>query len=626
MKEKITKSFSYNLGMGIVGFFFNVFWTATVFYFLNWQISIWNLIIAAILVIFYWFLKDRDNIVKYCFWLILLFGLTFWISKSVYDLSGDGQSYHQETIIQIALGWNPLKERIVPDIWDSTHAVWMNHLARFSWIVSGCFYKVLGNIEMSKCLNLMLMTANFLVSWAFFKSRFKDKRKAGLLTAVSTLNPICLSEINTFGVDTQTASLLSLLWWNILIFGDKRESEKETGFSIILITVILFNLKMSALAYLFIIFIAGLIYFGVTGSKLLKEWLVVFVLAGILGVFILGFNPYITNTINYGNPFYPIYSKPGTIFDKSFSPHIGKVNDLRGFMIKTNSPLDFLNESWLHNFWRSTFSESANIYLYSIDNKYLSNTESRLKIPFTIRLNEFKAFIDSDVRVGGFGVWFSGALTLVFLLMVIMVLKRKNSLGKLFLLIVIELIMCRLNPEAWWARYVPFVWLVPVMAVYWSFREKDRILDIGGWILGLILMVNSFLILIVVIPFQIDQTKMLNSQYQGMLNRYQNDGMPINVDFVTTRSWRLRFFDKKIPFVESKMEAGVMENYFFKNLDQNEIELMKKDYDLDEIHDEYNLKSNVSVEDLKKLSFIFQKLAKVPLKREKIWIFIGSID
>lgn len=610
--------------MSLVFFIFNVFWTATLFYFLNWNISVINLIISFFVVLIYWYLRDKKNLLKYILSFVIIFGAALFISKNIYDLSGDGQSYHQETIIQIALGWNPLKEWIVPDVWDSTHAVWMNHFPRFSWIVHGLFYKIFNNLEMSKGLNILLLVANFLVALAFLKRKFKDNFKPILLSLLAALNPVSLSQINTFCVDTQMASLFTLLMWNIFIFLDKNDlSKNDSGFSIILILAILFNVKLSSLAYLFIIFILILIYLILIKNILWKRWLTTFILGGILGIFVLGFDPYVTNTIKFGHPFYPIYTKNNVVFDKSFSPHIGEVNNLRDFMIKTNSPYDFLDKNWWWKFWRSIFSESSNVYLYSIDNKNLSDNVSKLKFPFSINRNELGAFIDSDVRVGGFGVWFSGAVLLSIILTIGIIIKKNNQAWNLLFFDAVVLIMAWMNPESWWARYVPFVWLIPVMTIYFSLKINNKYLKIGAWILSLVLMINIFLILGTIIPFQINQTKFFATRYKNFSKINEYNYIPVKVDFVTTRSLRIHYFENNIGFVESKMESGVWKNYFLKNLNPEEIQLMEKNYKEDTVKYEYVLKDDISNTDLVELAKVFKRMEKVPLIREKK-IRIGS--
>ena len=100
------------------------------------------------------------------------------------------------------------------------------------------------------------------------------------------------------------------------------------------------------------------------------------------------------------------------------------------------------------------------------------------------------------MRLGGFGYFFSGILLSSLLLSIFLRFKNGED-KKIFWTITAVLIISVLgNHEAWWARFVPQFWLVPLfifsfLALNNKFKSK-----IGIVILGLLFLcvINSFII------------------------------------------------------------------------------------------------------------------------------------
>lgn len=619
MKNNFLKSFEYNLGTGIILFFFGIFLSSTLGYFLNWKISFANILLSGFLASLYWSSVDKRRLKKYLISMALLILVSIIISNNLYDFSGDGQSYQQAGVIQIALDWNPIREAFVPDVWDSTHTVWLNHFPRFSWIVSGTIYKVLGKLEMSKILNLMLIAANLLVGISFLKEKFREKWKVYLVSGLIAFNPICISQINTFCVDTLLASLFAILMWHVLFFLNKKTSIKNLDFYIFLVLVTLFNIKWPSVAYIFVFSLMFSLYLFFLRKELVFRWLKINILAVFFGIFVLAFNPYVTNTIKFASPIYPLFIDDSKLLDDSISPRFDVNGDLIGFMTRSNSPYNFLDKNWWWKFWHSIFSESANPFLLSLDNRKINTISSKLKFPFTINNSELLAFKDSDVRVAGFGVWFSGALILSLLLLLILLFKDKKSFIELLFFWLVILISAWINPESWWARYIPFLWFLPVMTVFVALKQKSRLMRMVAKILGIILLINIVLIGVVVITFQVRMTHMRFKESSEMLRFNIIEGIPVKIDFIATGASRAHYFERKISFVETKIESGIMENYFYKNLESIDRELMIKNYVNDEELYEYNLKSDVSKDDLIKLASIFKKMERVSLSKSLVF-------
>jgi hypothetical protein len=90
-----------------------------------------------------------------------------------------------------------------------------------------------------------------------------------------------------------------------------------------------------------------------------------------------------------------------------------------------------------------------------------------------------------DVEIGGFGSLF-GWTILAALIAIIYTLWRKNGEaledeGPRVILIAMSCIILSsvINPEFWWARYAPQLWLFPIMVVVFVFVSGQKWMGIG---------------------------------------------------------------------------------------------------------------------------------------------------
>jgi hypothetical protein len=85
----------------------------------------------------------------------------------------------------------------------------------------------------------------------------------------------------------------------------------------------------------------------------------------------------------------------------------------------------------------------------------------RLKVPFTVAGDEATKFHAPDVRVGGLGPFFGGALLLAAL--AALLAARSPGARAAVLTAVGILGTVLITSEGWWARLAPQLWLVPVV-------------------------------------------------------------------------------------------------------------------------------------------------------------------
>ncbi|MFN7133937.1 MAG: hypothetical protein ACK4N5_17810, partial [Myxococcales bacterium] len=131
------------------------------------------------------------------------------VAGLVFDLSYDGQTYHQAAIVALGQGWNALGPPLTDA--DTAHSGWLNVYAKGPWLVASSIRAVTGRMQQAKAANLWLVAAALLLVLAAVAPLFRQRRGAWGLALLAALNPVTLVQALTFYVDGQLASLLTIL-------------------------------------------------------------------------------------------------------------------------------------------------------------------------------------------------------------------------------------------------------------------------------------------------------------------------------------------------------------------------------------------------------------------------------
>ena len=407
---------------------------------------------------------------------IAIFTLAYNISSYFYDMSWDGRDYQQKAIRQLSAGWNPIYTEQEPR--DIYYNVWLNHYPKAPWIAAAAFYKLTGNIETGKIFNILLVTTVFFTSFAFF---LKNPRinfwLAISVSFVLAANPVSICQTLSYYVDGQVSSIFTLLV--ILMLDIYKRPNLILYITIICVIVLGLNIKFNGTAYIIALMAIMLMLSYITNfikySALLRQkeitWrnigiylgkalydtrrmLLILTFGCVIGGFVVGLNPYVTNMIRYGNPLYPVYGS--NQFNKEY------------IVAPIQMPANFMGENSLKKLFLSIFSYSS----------YVSYPDESgpLKIPFTVTTSELNVFLQGyGVRVGGFGPLFGG---LVILSVVALIVSFANNfkIGVIGLgMICVILVTAFLNSELWWARYAPQLWLIPIISCLTGMLNKKRL-------------------------------------------------------------------------------------------------------------------------------------------------------
>ncbi len=349
-----------------------------------------------------------------------------------YDVTPDGQTYHQPAIIDLVRDhWNPIQNP-----WIQAHFS-IVHFSKGPWYVEGAVYALLGRIEPAKGVNALLIVSAFGLCLYSLRRLTRLPFPVALgIAALAAANPVAISQSLSFYVDGQLASLLLVGACSALLM--YRQPNRFHAVILFTSVVLAMNVKLTGIVLSGLLCMAVLAATARESRTRAPQFLAVCVCTLGVGALVLGYNPYVTNTLRFANPFYPM-AGPNAQVDYA---------DYR--------PADFNGMGPPERFARSLFARTQ-----------WGRTATELKVPFTFSLEEIRNSAYPDPKAGGFGPLFGGALVLSLLFWLIQArrIPKDPLLRSGFLLSAALAATAVVIPEGWLARYVPYVWWVPLIAI-----------------------------------------------------------------------------------------------------------------------------------------------------------------
>ncbi|WP_428663084.1 hypothetical protein [Runella sp.] len=476
----------------------------------------------------YHLFKDRTLFFKSLAIIVAVMITSITIAVLVYDVSYDGQAYHQETLIQLKNGWNPYFDLLPTTV---NQALYINHYSKGAEISEAAIYLFLNKIESGKALNIMLLFAAFSLTFSLLLQIIKlPILKIILISLFLSLNPIVVNQLLTYYVDGQLGSILQCMLVSSLfiIIYPTRYYFLLFAFTVI----VLVNTKFTSVVYavLLLFCFIGWIFFN--RRHLLYKIIIVSAISGIIGVVLVGFNPYVKNLYGFGHPFYPVMGKN------------------KADILTYNFPATFINKNTFEKFYISLFAHTGNP-------TSTNGKEVKLKIPFTFNKEDIISASKIDARIAGFGPLFSGILVVSFLLLcVLLFFYQFNRIIKNTLFLSgILLISSLVNPESWWARYIPQFWYIPIIILLAGELMPTKYNKVFKGILYLSLAVNIGFTFIG-IGWNIFMTGLINYQMDKL--KYSEE--IVTVEWGSAKSNRIRFEEKGVPYLERKLDGLKIEN------------------------------------------------------------------
>jgi hypothetical protein len=415
------------------------------------------------------------------------------LAATFFDLSWDGQWYHQTAVYQMAEGWNPLRDP-VHDFGRHSWNLWVLHYAKGPWYVALAIFATTGSIEVAKALSVIAPVITLLVVFAAALDLGLSRRSALLVACLTTLNPVTTCGIVTHQVDGILVSLMAAAVAAGLVW--LRRPRWQPALVAFLSAALCVNTKFTGLVYVCFFVAAGGVYSLWCRRDLFVRYAALAGLAVLVGTLVLGFNPYVTNTIHRGNPFYPLQGSAG---------HPSLAQQGRDPIEKYETPHNMMGRSRVLRLAYGVFGKPGTA-------PYVAD-DAQLMWPFAVSWQDFSLYYFHDVRIGGFGPLFSGVLLLALALTAAGCARRAIPVSLLLLLGGAIAASLLVSTHTWWARYGPHLWWLPIVPVAAALR-------VGTWpplrraavTIALVLLVDTLLVSAVHMRWEWRSTAALRQQ------------------------------------------------------------------------------------------------------------------
>ncbi len=489
MKIKSSDNFAEKLALGALSFLIFVVAVALLGFAVKISIGWYTLLLPAAVLLGISFFTDRRQFQAYLL-IFAVFSLWIFVCNFIYDWSYDGMYYHKQAVITLKEGWNPFRESSLDaDVFASypDMALWLDNYPKGIWIFSAAIYAATNLLETAKAVNILFLFLLFAVAYDTMRKvyGFSAKRSVGFALLI-TLNPVFLCQLFTSYNDLAVGSfIIATVLLCMQIYTEK--ANRNTYFLIFGIAAFSCTVKFTAPVFVGIMLLVTGICYGIKNrhrfNKLKKP--VTVVIAGFLtGILLLGFDPYVQHMMQGKHLVYPVMGE-------------GKYD-----IMNTNPPKT-MNE-------RNRFQQLF-VSLFSKTNNSIADAPE-LKIPFSVHAEEWVHLSNADIRIGGFGVLFSGILILSLLLALIAACYKTKMRAVTAIFLAVFTLLTLFFPESWWARYTSYTYYIPVLILIYSVDCAQTWI---GWLrrgIAVLMFVNCALCAVAVLTTGIQTTHELNDK------------------------------------------------------------------------------------------------------------------
>jgi hypothetical protein len=416
--------------------------------------------------------------------LLLFIGLmaaALLISALSVDSGYDGWAYHQPGVIALSHGWNPVVVPVFgnwwahfgPSIGYPTNApvidiLWTSVYPKALWILGAQAVAWGLPLDSGKYPELILMYVAGLTALQALRLRGLPDAWAYPLSLLAALNPICIVQATTFYIDGALGSCLAVLIFSLLSY-DLTRSGRDLVLALCA-ALIACNLKYTGPVYTALIVLPFAVWWLCKRRWAARELQI----CGIALLILMAgsVNPYFTNLKQFGSPIYPVNA--WDLEEDQMSAGFLEEPSLKKLMIS----LSFSNLAD-----RQTGDAASD------ERNFHSPLQSR-------GLAELKKFGGTaDLRIGGFGPFFGITLALS-LLAALFLIRSPIRVTAIALLAVGTLLSVVVNPHMWWARFVPQMWLLPVLVAAAVLARRSRMATPLALVMALLMGVTSLIAVI----------------------------------------------------------------------------------------------------------------------------------
>ena len=521
------KEKTFYLGLNLIVFIFMMMLVPTILFIFKVSINRLNFIIALLLTIIFYYLimKKRKyilkDIIKYIFYFIVIIVISIIVSGKIYDTTADGTSYHKVAIGELANGWNPVYDKVEQFNNSNknkslkllnTHDIWVDHYAKGYWIYAANVYKFTGNIETGKSILIIIIISTFLLTYSYLCVKIR-RIYSLIISLLLAINPVIVYQFSSFYNDGLLGNLTMLLILSLMMIIDKKIKDKKYNYLLFfLLLCILINIKFTGFAYAGIYSLVFFIYILFNQNQRKENlWkiLITGCIALSISIGIIGLSSYPKNLKEHNHPFYPLFGE-------------NKVD-----IIKPQTPAGLYNMNSYKRFLIANFSKTYNGDA-NIDPGY------EIKLPLTFSTSELELFKNPDVRVGGYGVLFGGILIIGIIGGIYALYrfkKEKLDMYPFILPVIATLFLIIILKEAWWARYFPQFYMMPLLVIMMlCLIKQNKICKSILWLLIGTMVINIYLIINPAYEQLKLETKTVNNQINEIKSTNAKEKMYVITD------------------------------------------------------------------------------------------------
>ncbi len=397
--------------------------------------------------------------------LLLLLG-SMTVAALAPDHSDDGR-YHRDAIYALLHGWNIATGSYVDHHMPGGPVLdFIDAYGKASWVLAAVQMSAGLGWEAAKDASVLLPCAAFLAVAGTARRLGANLLTALVIGAAAAANPVVLQEFWLRMNDGQLTALVALFLAGMLLWIVRRDAP---GLLLALPAMMLaMNFKLSGVP-IFAVLCAGCVVadWWAHRPRAALGTAALLAAAGLAGMLVLGFSPYVRNTIEHGFPFYPISGTNWAAMMAGDWP--------RGFETMA-AP-----RRWLTSFFSVT------------------GYDPDFKFPLSLHRRELHNSGDVEVMVAGLGPFFAAAAMPAAALGASLVAgrsrpRRGDPAGVLLILGVGCALASILMPQSWYFRYVPHLWLAPILFAAAALARPGWRRTAGFAVLALLL-ANSAIVL-----------------------------------------------------------------------------------------------------------------------------------
>ncbi|WP_114792326.1 glycosyltransferase family 39 protein [Niabella yanshanensis] len=485
-----------------------------VVYFLGGKVlaMLWPLSLVLAMMLMWWISRQqwapKLNLVRtVTYGLVTILVSLLW-GAFYFDLSWDGQWYHQAAVYALAEGWNPVTEPL--KTFNEHNDLSIQHFPKLVWYYSAAVTATFGKIEWGKSIQVIVFSTAAVSLWDIFRDLCFSRRRAVIAVILVVMCPVVWSEITTYLVD-------GMLYLFLLVFSGSalawiRTRRKVYLWLIVLSAVWAINMKFTGMVFIGVSAFFISIYLLLQKRWLFTRFAALTIGAVMLALLFFGFNPYVTNMAQRGHPLYPIM---GTKAYPGVYEQTGKDSNE-----ELETPKNLAGKPGWYSFLYTSFSRPGNA-------PYNDVKDAELLFPFSLSLKDWKAYEFHETRTAGFGPFYGVMLLLSIAATFLLFTTSTKNIRLPFLLAVGSIIVSLLlSRHFWWPRFLPQLWLLPVIPVLFLLLKArtpgHRLFALGCTVL---IIINGLIVLAVHMNWETRSSIQLRRQ----LNRLAASGQSIEV-------------------------------------------------------------------------------------------------